>query len=154
MKLLVAAMVVLAVVVGACSSTPDGRIVLAESIGTQLAEQIRPLLAEAAEAAGDTAADSQVGELLVSAIHDLALPEDVEDLIPGRHVQGGQDDEGFAYVGTAIAVFRFNEPDFCMVVAVGSDRQLEALPVVAEPTEMCQGAEIPDLLVRRMPDEL
>lgn len=36
--------------------------------------------------------------------------------------------------------------DFCMVVALGSDGQVEAPPVVADPMEMCQGAEIPSLL--------
>jgi hypothetical protein len=142
MKLLVAVMAVLAVVVGACSSTPDGRIVLAESIGAQLAEQMRTPLAEAA----DDWANEQVGELLVSAINHLALPEDVEDLISGQHRQAGRDDEAFAYVGTTIAVFRYSEPDFCMVVALGSDGQVEARPVVAEPMEMCQGAEMPNLL--------
>jgi hypothetical protein len=142
---LVAALLVLVAVTSACSSTPDGRVVLAESMGAQLAEQIRAPLAGAA---GDPAAGAvdQVGELLVSAIHDLALPEDVEDLIPGLHRQAGWDGEGFGYVGTAIAVFRYSEPDFCMVVAVASDGQVEARPVLAEPAEMCDGAEIPDLL--------
>ena len=143
----VAVLLVLVAVISACSSTPDNRVVLAESIGSQLAEQIRTPLSEAA---GDPAAGArdQVGELLVGAIHDLALPEDVEDLIPGQNRQAGRNDEGFAYVGTAIAVFRYNEPDFCMVVAVGSDGQVEARPVVAEPAERCQSAEIPKLLAR------
>ena len=123
----------------------EDRVVLAESIGAQLAEQIRTPLAEAA---GDAAAGAkdQIGELLVSTINDLALPEDVEDLIPGPHRQAGWNDEGFAYVGTAIAVFRYSEPDFCMVVALSSDGQVEARPVAAEPAEMCDGAEIPDLV--------
>lgn len=141
----IAAFLVVVAVISACSSTPEDRVVLAESVGSQLAEQVRAPLTEAA---GDAAAGAkdQVGELLVSALHDLALPEDVEDLIPGPALQAGWNDEGFAYVGAGIAVFRSTESDFCMVVSLGSDGQVEARPVAGEPLEMCEGAQIPNLL--------
>lgn len=136
--------VVLVLHIGACSSTSESPAVLAESIGAQLAEELLAPLVWAAEDA--TSWSESQPDLVLGAIHDLPLPADVEDLIPGSHMQGGRLEDGSAYVGIAIAVFRKSESDFCMVVALGTDGQVKAGPAVGEPMEMCEGAEIPNLL--------
>lgn len=136
--------VVLAALVSACSSTVDSPAVLAESIGDQLAEEVLTPLVWAAEDA--TSWSESQPDLVLGAIHELPLPADVDDLIPGTHMQGGRLDDGSAYVGIAIAVFRKSGSDFCMVVALGTDGQVKAGPAIGEPLEMCEGAEIPNLL--------
>ena len=49
-------------------------------------------------------------------------------------------------MGIAIAVLLQGEPDFCMVMALVTDGNMEARPVAVEPLELCEGAEIPNLL--------
>ncbi|MDF1596793.1 MAG: hypothetical protein P1T08_12005 [Acidimicrobiia bacterium] len=142
MRVMVAAATVLVVLAGACASDPDPKVALAVSIGDQLAE---PMSASLTDAVGSIDVYERLDDLLVGAILDLALPDGVDELIPGSELQTGRDDEGLAYVATAIAVFRAAESDFCMVVALASDGRVEARPVVAEPVGRCEGAELPDL---------
>jgi hypothetical protein len=142
MRVVVAAAAVLVMLAGACASDPDPRVALAVSIGDQLVE---PMSAPLSDAVASIDVYEGLGDLLIGAIHDLARPEDVDDLIPGSEIQTGRDDEGLAYVATAIAVFRASQTDFCMVVALASDGRVEARPVVAEPVGRCEGAQLPDL---------
>ncbi len=139
-KVLVSTLVAMSLLAAGCSSDATAKETLAESIGTQLAVAISTPL-------DDYAISRDVGdltELLTGAINDLALPGGVEQLSPGSEMNSGSNGV-FGWVSTSIAVFRTDETDFCMVVAIGSDGQIEAHPAAAEPVQSCGSAPLPKL---------
>ncbi|MFP3883543.1 MAG: hypothetical protein ACLFRT_10970 [Actinomycetota bacterium] len=133
----------------ACSDSGTDRQEVADQVGEELAANVETPLQDFIEAGrGPAAEDARAAVMaeIQETIEEFDPPPGVAKLTPAGHGAIRTVDLGVGFASLAAVVMPDHESEepYCILAAVHSDGRVQARPSSADPSDLCEDAELID----------